>query len=245
MLAGNIDSFKSSIARHGGFAHQNYFAIFMQLPLLNLNLDNIARNVLGGNTNPLQLINDPRDIAFLCESCTIPGRSIATTEYANTSGKAVKKPYAYINEEVTFTFLLTGDYFIKHFLDEWMNQIFDYNTQRLSYKKDYVRDVEIMQLSKNGVNAPIYTVKLMGAYPIAVNAIELTNTGENTIQRVTVTLAYDDFMTSDIVDTALDIGTDIMRSVTGIPGQLKDVAATIGTIPDKLGRAVTSIRSFF
>jgi|TARA_R110000851_G_scaffold41409_4_gene103990 hypothetical protein len=208
-----IDDLKSAISRKGGVAKSNYFAIYMEMPLLNLNAGSIATNILAGNTSISQIYNDPRDVTFLCESCAIPGRGLATAEYA--SGRhAIKMPYGFINEDVTFSFILTEDYHMKHFFDEWQARIMTFDTNRLKYRKNFTTDITIVQLSSNGT--PIYTVKLENAYPVTVNSIELNTGNENTVQKLNVAITYENFKESSLSDLGSDIIDGITSSVTDL-----------------------------
>ena len=206
----NIDSLKSTIGRRTGLAKANRFAVYMNLPLISIDVGSIITNVVSGNFNPLQILNDPRDISLLCETATLPGRSIATTEY-QTNMKARKMPYGYISDDVSFTFLLTGDYYIKDVFDKWMATIFDLNAKSLMYKDDFVSEVELQQL--NDQNIPAYSCKLRKAFPINISTVDLGNTNENTVSRVTVTFAYDDWVETSSTGSAIaaKIGNEIFN----------------------------------
>jgi hypothetical protein len=223
MLPTAIDDLKSAINRRGGLASANRFSIYIQQPLLNLSLDNLATGILSGGGIGT-VLNDPRDMSLLCESCSIPGRQITTSEYV-TVDHGVKKPYTYINEDVTFTFHLTEDFYIRKVFDSWMGRVIDTDTHRLNYKETYVQDVIIQQLAKNGV--PIYSVKLREAFPISVNAIELNNSAENTTQKVTVTMAYKDFEPLDLAESVVGSANIIKNGLTSLPG-----APSIPDIPN-------------
>ena len=124
-LPASIDTLKSTIGKRGGVSKSNRFAIYMNLPLISINPGTILSNIASGSGfNPMSLINDPRDISLLCESCSLPGRQITTAEHI-TRLKAIKKPYGYINDDVSFTFLLTGDYYLKEVMDSWQASIID------------------------------------------------------------------------------------------------------------------------
>jgi len=224
MLPSNIDSFKSSIARRGGVARGNYFALSMNMPLLNLDTAQLGRNLLSGNTSLGQVFNDPRDLTFLCENTSLPGRNIMTNEYANVS-KATKKPYGYTNDDVSFTFILTQDYFAKRMLEGWQSMVMNYETHRLRYKNDYVQDVTIQQLSKNGM--PIYTIKLKNAYPVTINAVELNSGAENSVQKVTVTLAYDDWEEAAMFSSLLDAATSVIGALPGVGNKFQSLTNKI------------------
>ena len=171
-LPTSIDALKSTIGARGGLARANRFAIYMSYPggpgLLNLNPLSALSNIANTGFNMKSFLNDPRDIFILCESVQIPGRRITTMEQFHTHF-SVKKPYSMIVDEVTFTFLLTNDYFIRRYFDHWQEQIVDtQDSPRIGYREDYASDVIIQQLSSGNDIVPGYQVKLINAYPISV-----------------------------------------------------------------------------
>lgn len=205
----SIDSLKSTIGRRSGVARQNRFAVYMNLPLISIDVGNIITNLVSGNFNPLQIINDPRDISLLCETAQLPGRNISTNEYF-TNMKARKMPYSYINDDVSFTFLLTGDYYIKDVFDGWINKIVNKENKTLNYKDNFVSEVEIQQL--NDQNIPVYSCKLLKAFPVTVSSVDLSNSGSD-VSRVTITFAYDDWEETSTTGSAIaaKIGNELFR----------------------------------
>lgn len=187
----SITDLKSSIAGRGGLAHTNRFAIHMALPI----------PLVSGVFRPLDAIvlsslrsfnsTNPRDITILCETCALPGRQIVTLDY-QTFRQPEKLPYGYINEDVTFSFLLTNDYYAKKLFDAWQNLVISSDTYHIRYQEEFVSDVVIQQLDKS--NTPVYEVVLEGAYPISFFAIPLDNNTDNTIQKCAVTFTYEDFI---------------------------------------------------
>ena len=199
----SIDDFKSSIVKHGGLARGNRFAVFVTPPsasLFNLDLENIASNALSGTFNPKNLVNDPRDIALLCVSASLPGRQITTIEHQDST-ITTKRPNGYLNEDVSFTFHLTNDYYIKKIFDRWQDSVINRDSYHARYKESYVSDIVIQQL--NSQNVPIYGVKLKNAFPVTINAVELSNESENSFQKLTVTVSYDDFEREGEIKTIL------------------------------------------
>jgi hypothetical protein len=122
-----------------------------------------------------------------------------------TTHKAIKKPYSYLVDEVTFTFILTNDYYARKYFDQWQDMVIDQDSLKLSYKNDYVTDITIQQLSPTNDMIPAYSVKLKNAFPIAVNAIELSNSTENSLLQCTVTVSFDDWVQQDLKDGFLDL----------------------------------------
>lgn len=190
-----IDDFKSTIGKHGGLARANRFLIFMRPPqqsLLNIDLENIAITALSGDFKASSLVNDPRDIALLCNRCSLPGRQIQTLDNPlNGFAQAIKHPTGYFNEDVEFEFHLTNDYYMRKMFDKWMGLPINQETYMKNYDSVYKTDITIQQLNQE--NVPIYGVTLQNAYPITMNSIELNNESSDATQRLSITFTYDDF----------------------------------------------------
>lgn len=213
----SIDNLKATIAKKGGVAMQNRFQVFFTPPTANsvkslLNSDpkvlvgDIAKNAISGGSIK-NMIPDPRDISILCESVNLPGRQITTIDYI-AEKQSIKIPYGAINEDVTMSFILTNDYYMKKLFDSWQSGVFDMQRYRAGYKKDFTTDIIIQQLNQQ--NIPVYGVKLENAFPVTVSSINMDNNSENTIQKLNVTLSYENFVTEDIVDT--------IKSTAGVVG---------------------------
>jgi hypothetical protein len=208
-----IDKFKSVISKRGGLAPQNRFAVYMALPLISFDPQDLIAKVFnqGANTGGGLLgINDPRDVSILCDSVTMPGRQIATNDLQNNM-LAVKMPYSYINDDVTFSFHITNDHFMKKYFEKWFNQIVDRRSMTMKYKSQYATDVIIQQLDQRDV--PVYTCTLRNAFPTTIAGYEVTNSGENQTQRMQITLAYDDWYEEGFVESILSKGKVLLGSV--------------------------------
>lgn len=132
---------------------------------------------------------------ILCDSVTLPGRQIATNDYM-TSMKSYKKPYAFMNEDVSISFILTNDWLTWDYIKQWQSSIINnIDTQTGAYtinlKEEYAKDVIIEHL--DGQDRITKIVKLYSAFPTTLNSIELSNSSENDILRCTCTLAYDNW----------------------------------------------------
>lgn len=187
----SIDNLKSIISKRGGLAKTNRFQIFFTPPQGSL-LG--AKGLIGALTSGgglKSMINDPRDISLLCETVTIPGRQIATLDY-QADKQAVKIPYSFINEDVTCSFLLTNDYYMKTMFDDWLEQVFNTETYRAKFKKDFTSDVVIQQLNEK--NIPVYGVRLENAFPTTITGIALDNNSESAVQKISVTFSYDNYV---------------------------------------------------
>jgi len=190
-----IDDFKSTVSKHAGPAQSNRFNVIITPPtqsLFNLDLQNIASQALSGNFGFNDLINDPRDVALLCESCSLPGRRLNTTEYAsNQDWFATNTPTGYNTEPISFSFVLTNDYYMKKFFERWIASIVDQNTYLIAHDDTYKTDVIIQALDRN--NRPIYGVKLIEAFPLEITAVQLDNNATDQVTKLSVTMSYTDF----------------------------------------------------
>tara|TARA_B100000927_G_scaffold231727_1_gene191757 strand:+ start:8067 stop:8699 length:633 start_codon:yes stop_codon:yes gene_type:complete len=189
----SIDKLKSTISKKGGVAPANRFNVIFTPPsqsLLNLNPESLVGSLVSGNFSLKNLINDPRDISILCQSVTLPGRSISTFEHQDVRTMN-KHPYTVIDEDVTMSFLLTNDYYMRQMFDNWMSGIFDNDSYRVGYKKDFSVDVVIQQLNQK--NIPVYGVRLEKAFPVSMDSIELSQDSSDLV-RMSVTFAYDKYV---------------------------------------------------
>jgi len=232
MLPTTIDDLKSTIGRRGGLARSNRFAVYVTHPnkkqgLLNTDWSGLASNLLtttlsGGDIDPMAFFNDPRDMFLLCDSVQLPGKRIATMEKRITH-KAVKKPYSYMVDEVTFSFILTNDYYIKKYFDSWQNMIVSPDDLGIAYKDTYTTDIVIQQMSTGNDFIPAYGVKLINAFPIAVNAIDLSNQSASDALRVTITVGFDDWTEEGLLDSIgslVEQGKDLLKGTVGQIGNL-------------------------
>lgn len=207
----NIENLKSTIAKKGGLAPSNRFNVIFAPPavsLLNLNVENIIGSVISGNFNAGNLLNDPRDISILCKSVTLPGRTLSTFEHDHDRQQN-KYPYTFIDEDVTMTFHLTNDYYMRNMLEQWQSGIFNTESYVTGFKNDYSVDVIIQQLNQK--NIPVYGVKLEKAYPVSYGSITLDNSQENSVNEMSVTFAYNKFVpegplssTGSVIRSAID-----------------------------------------
>jgi len=189
----SIENLKSLISKKGGLAKANRFNVIFTPPtqtLLNIDGEQIISSLISGNFSAKNLINDPRDISVLCDSVSIPGKQISTLDY-QAEKQPIKIPYGTLHDDVSLTFLLTNDYYMKSIFDKWINNIVDVDKYCVSYKKDITCDVIIQQLDEQDV--PIYGVKLEGAFPTTMNEVVLSNESTDTIQKLSVSFSYDTY----------------------------------------------------
>lgn len=169
-----IEDLKSTLSKRDGLARPNQFRVSFGIPA-------VVRSRVDADT---------RDLDILCESATIPGRSISTQEYSR-GRQMVRNPYTFINTDVSFAFKLTNDYFVKNLFDTWINSIINTQTYTALYKDEYAANVTIEQINAYGKS--VHKVTLIKAYPITMNEIALSNAEQSSTSLVEVTLTYDNY----------------------------------------------------
>ena len=167
-----INDFKNSIAANGGFARANRFSVSITA-------------VPGFNDGTEAL----RDLTFMCDSVTIPGKQITTLDYEISTRRAVKIPTGFVDDDITLTFNLTNNYLAKRAFDAWTNYIIDVGSYLTRYHDEYTRDIIIKQLDDR--DRETYSVLLQRAYPYQIQSVELSHEAESTISKVSVTLTCD------------------------------------------------------
>jgi len=159
---------------------------------------------------------------LLCDSVQLPGRRIATME-RRTTHKAIKKPYSYLVDEVTFTFTLTNDYYIKKYFDSWQDMIVSGSDKGIAYKDTYTTDIVIQQMGSGNDFIPAYGVKLINAFPISVGTIDLSNQSENDVVKVTITVGFDDWKDESLLDSAMSVIDQGKKLLTGTGAQFDSI----------------------
>ena len=214
----SIDTMKSTINRRGGLARGNRYAVYITHPsksinsLLGYNPATLLSNLISGDgVNVANFINDPRDMFLLCQTAMMPGKRILTTEAMHNHHMS-KKPYSAATDEVTMSFLLTNDYYIKKYFDMWQEMIVDTSGRHYKafYKQDYCTDVLIQQLSPSNDVIPGYTIKLTNAYPITVSQVDLSE-GSDGMMEVSVTFEYDNFKALSLTDGWEDLSNKMLQ----------------------------------
>jgi hypothetical protein len=197
-MVNTIDQFKGLISSKQGLAQANMFQVI---------LPPIAGSNISAN-----------EINLLCSAVTLPGMQIETIERViGTSHEKVAT--GSVLDDISFTFRVLNDYGIKKYFDTWQKVAYNPDTHEIGYKSDYRKQVVINQLKKGAripiinstlfPNSPfpinvnldlnivaasqiIYECKLLEAWPISINTIELNNEQDGLVD-ITVQLAYTRF----------------------------------------------------
>lgn len=196
-MVGTIEQFKSVVSKRHGLAQANMFQV-------------ILPPIPGSNISA-------SEINLLCSAASLPGRQIQTAD--RVIGTVNEKvAIGSVTDDVSFTFKVLNDYGIKKYFDVWQKIAYNPDTREIGYKSDYRKQVVINQLKK-GQGFPvldasttlfpkspfpinidldvnlvtpasiIYECKLIDAWPISMNTVELNNDQDGLVE-INVQLAY-------------------------------------------------------
>jgi len=172
-MAKSIDDLKAVFSSKNGFAKPNRYRVILP------------------NTS------DSRDLNIMCDSVTLPGKQIFTTE-ENITLKTEYTAYGYGTEDVEISFILSNDWTPWNYLYEWYQKIVTVNApqiQRVAYKSSYTYQIDIEHLDSE--NRRMKEVTLLNAFPTSLNSIDLGNANENEVIRVSASFTYDNWIVRD------------------------------------------------
>ena len=151
-MVASIDRIKSTSTSRGGIARPNNFLI--ELP-----------SIPGFNR-----ASEPLNV--LCTSASLPSKQITTID-RRIGMEFEKIAYGYAVDDISMSFLLTNDYYVKKYFDTWKTFIINENKQIANYKKDYQAKVVIHQL-RNSIPKTAFDIQV-GSLPIGVDVTNFLN----------------------------------------------------------------------
>lgn len=162
--------------------------------MANDSITDLKNNINAGRglavQNRFRITIDGEDRSLDCESASMPGRQVMSLDY-QANRQSIKVPTTYLNEDVTLTFLVKNDFEIVDYFRQWVDSVINRPSYRLNFVESYRKEIQIEQLDKSGNRVDL--VKLINAWPVTVNALNLDNTAEHSPQKLVVTLTYDEW----------------------------------------------------
>lgn len=134
---------------------------------------------------------------ILCTAVTWPSQQLLSTE-RRIGATTRKVTYGYANPDIAATFLMDEHGSSWSWLRDWQKQAMP-NRDRDGvhyprYFKEYVKNIEIYQLDKNGNR--MHGVKIIDAYPTSLNAMQFGNEQEGLLE-VSCEFSYTRFFDID------------------------------------------------
>lgn len=166
----NIGNFLAEVAS-GGLAKPCRFETTINIPPC-------VKNSVVGQT-----------VSMYCEQAMLPYTRIMTSRQ-QIFGPPSLHPIGveYNGESISFQFYVDRDMNVKRFFDAWVDGIIDRKTFTAFYQTNYLTEIVISQLDEQ--DSVTYQVKLIDAFPTAVQGLQLDSGSANQVHRLSVTFAF-------------------------------------------------------
>ena len=195
----NIKEFNKVIALDD-LARPNLYSIQIYMPagfkgigtIPKTGFYNLADTVIGANGQ----------LSYMAKAVSVPGKSIGTID-AKRFGPVFKVANDLIVDTVSMTFMLSEDWKEHKFFDGWLSGIMgsvapgtgstsgERTMYTVSYYQDYISQVEIIPLDRQGGVASI--IVLHEAYPTNIGPVELAWGDSGEVATFTVTWSFRDW----------------------------------------------------
>ena len=156
-------------------------------------------------------MNSGRLITLFCESTSLPGQVIATTEQ-RIMGETREFPYIKQYDNITLSFYIDNNFEVKGFFDNWLNSVSNTQNKITSYYKDYIAPTVLIEVLPMDSEVSTYSITLHEAYPKGISPIQLSADSRD-IAKIGVSLNYKYYTTSHVAST---------KSMSSIGGTLSN-----------------------
>jgi hypothetical protein len=165
-------------------------------------------------------------LAMRCEMSNMPGRTIETADL-RIYGPSEKFPHRTSYDDITMTFIVSDSMKEKKAFDNWLELINPSETWNMEYKKNYVSDITISQYDV--ANEVSYAVKLIDAFPLLVNQLDLDWSNETVYHKLSVVFTYRYWQSIEIItpDQQAVASTPTVGGPAGNPSGSSSVQDTI------------------
>lgn len=161
-------------------------------------------------------MNSGRLITLFCESTSLPGQVISTTEQ-RIMGETREFPYSKMFDNITLSFYIDNNFEVKAFFDNWLNYISNTQNKITYYYKDYIAPTVLIEVLPMDSEVSTYSITLHEAYPKATSSIQLSADSKD-IAKIGVSLNYKYYTTSHVAST---------KSMSSISGTLSNQTINI------------------
>lgn len=164
-----------------------------------------------------KFMNSGRLITLFCESTSLPGQVVATTEQ-RIMGETREFPYIKQYDNITLSFYIDNNFEVKGFFDNWLNSISNTQNKITSYYKDYIAPTVLIEVLPMDSEVSTYSITLHEAYPKGISPIQLSADSRD-IAKIGVSLNYKYYTTSHVASTkyqTIDITNDATQDLQSL-----------------------------
>jgi hypothetical protein len=135
------------------------------------------------------------NISHFVESIEIPNLTLSTLDYQLNSNPIIKVPYARTpGQSCTVTFRENDTRLAANTFDRMLKQTINHNNGDyfVQYPEDTWGEITFSAFDTENLGKPVYQVKLIAAYPIAIEAVQYSHDDRDSYIKQTINFAYND-----------------------------------------------------
>lgn len=180
-----LSKFRDGVASGNRYRVEFFLPKGVNLRSGQLGVNDDAR--VGQITSMQNYFNSKEQINIKCHTASFPERTLETYEYRVNSAP-FRLPYSSSYAAASFTFMADGRFDTRDFFEVWQSAVINIGTNTLNFPDEYVSDVTIMALTRDGRDA--YGVKLYEAWPASIGDTAMSYADSNSLAQITVGLEY-------------------------------------------------------
>lgn len=218
-MAFSPNEFLSTLKKYGGPAKSSLYAVVIPIPTYINNfvtyqildaIENYGNSLVNSFVDPItSFINQSlgrgpideasrtsnsemsRNLAMLCETAELPGKTIMTYDDVRVYGPRYSVPYMTQYNDINLTFLCTNEFQERALFERWMEAIIPSDTFNPRFPKSeksrYMTNIRVIKYDEQANQ--VFVVELVDAFPksIAPQALSWTDEG---FMRLTVNFSY-------------------------------------------------------
>lgn len=191
----SVRDYRAKLGKKGGIARPNRYWVVIEAPSLS---------------------GDKEFLSLQCVNAQLPGRQFRTTEQMIYSVSR-KFPYAAQYDDLSLTFICSNSMDEKKTFDTWQRQIINPVNGILNYYDTYVGSIMIMTIDEEG--KPSYVCYCREAYPVTVQAVDLSYEENDSFMRFTVQFAFRNWVSYEdrVIAGEAGIGLEGLPSLPEVP----------------------------
>jgi hypothetical protein len=176
-----------------------------------------------------------RQLTYRCENAQLPSRTFATVDQKFGSNPTQKFPMHTSYNDLSLSFIVSGDMSEKNFFDVWMELINPSTSFDFNYKNNFVSTIYVTQYDIN--DNPTYTAQFFNAYPLSVNQMDLDWANES-VHKLNIDFAYDYWAPTGYINIPLP--TPSAQNIPALSFPPVGSTASVSSVASQSVAAVTS-----
>ena len=176
--------------------------------------------------------DEARATSMRCESVSMPGRTLATSEDTNIYGpvREIVDGVVYAGD-VDMLFQASSDLKERTFFEKWQQRAFHEETWNVGYHNEYTSEVQIYLLDKQDRRR--YGVRLHEAYPKTIGPVALNQAPSSDIIKIPVSFSFRWWETLNVEQETPSLKEKIFSTV--INTVERNISRNIPSVLSKLG----------